>query len=83
MESNTFGKRASAMDNDALGKHSSSAMAMRTYAAEAAALRRRAEVARQELVANGEGGMIPFIEDDADRNQEEDEYDALIPLYFR
>jgi hypothetical protein len=70
MESNTFGKNASAV-------------AMRTYAAEALALRHRADVARQELVGSGEGGLIPFIEDDDDRNQEEDDYDALVPLYFR
>lgn len=55
-----------------------------TYAAEAVALRTRAEVARQQLLASGEGGLIPFIdEDDAERNQEEDSYDALVPLYFR
>jgi hypothetical protein len=55
-----------------------------TYATEAADMRRRAEVARLRLLASGEGGIIPFIdEDDAERNQEEDSYDALVPLYFR
>ena len=55
-----------------------------TYASEAAQLRTRAEVARLRLLASGEGGIIPFIdEDDAERDQEEDSYDALVPLYFR
>ena len=54
------------------------------YAKEAADLKNRAEEARQLLRAGGEGGEIPFIdEDDADRNEEEDSYDALVPLFFR
>ena len=70
------------MESDTFGKHAST-VAMRTHAAEAAGLRHRADVARQELMASGEGGFIPFTEEDADRDREEDEYDALVPLYFR
>ena len=71
MESSTFGER-------------DSAAAVRVYAREAADLRQRAEVARLHLLASGEGGVVPFInEEDAERNQEEDSYDVLVPLYFR
>jgi len=35
-------------------------------------------------MANGEGGSIPFINEDyAERDQEEDSYDALVPLFYR
>lgn len=55
-----------------------------SFSSEAAGLRTRAEVARRQLLSSGEGGVIPFIgEDDAERNQEEDSFDALVPLYFR
>jgi len=55
-----------------------------TYAAEAAELRKRAEVARQDLLNSGEGGLIPFIDEyEAERDEEEDSYDALVPLFFR
>jgi hypothetical protein len=54
------------------------------FSSEADALRTRAEVARKQLMASGEGGSIPFInEDDAERDQEEDSYDALVPLFYR
>jgi len=67
-------KTAVVLESDVLGKFSS----------EADALRQRAEVARAQLMANGEGGKIPFIdEDDAERDQEEDSYDALVPLFYR
>ena len=67
-------KTAVVLESDMLGKFSS----------EADALRQRAEVARNQLVVSGEGGKIPFIdEDDAERDQEEDSYDALVPLFYR
>jgi hypothetical protein len=71
------------MESETFGKHASAA-ALRTYVAEAADLRRRAEVARLQLLAAGEGGFIPYIDEEiAERNEEEDSYDVLIPLYFR
>jgi hypothetical protein len=56
-----------------------------SYAAEAAELRQKAEVAKAELLAAGEGGIIPFLEegDPSKRNEEEDSYDSLVPLFFR
>jgi len=53
------------------------------YKSEAREFRNRAEVAKQKLLAAGEGGIIPFVEDDADRDEEEDSYDALVPLFYR
>lgn len=53
------------------------------YAADAADLRQRAEVAQQTLLNDGEGGEIPLIEDITDKKREEDSYDALVPLFFR
>lgn len=54
------------------------------FSSEADALRQRAEVARKQLLASGEGGSIPFVnEDDGERDQEEDSYDALVPLFYR
>lgn len=51
---------------------------------EAAELRKRAELAKAFLFANGEGGYIPFAgEKNRERNEEEDDYDSLVPLYFR
>jgi len=45
------------------------------YAKEAQDLKNRAEEARQLLRAGGEGGEIPFIdEDDAERNEEGSSY---------
>ena len=70
-------KTAVVLESDVLGKFSS----------EADALRQRAEVARKQLMASGEGGSIPFVdEDDAERDQEQEEqasYDALVPLFYR
>jgi hypothetical protein len=52
-------------------------------AEEAERLRTRAAVAQQQLIASGEGGEVPELEDDADRDREEDGYDALVPLFYR
>jgi hypothetical protein len=52
------------------------------YKSEAQEFRNRAEVAKQRLLASGEGGIIPFVEDDGDHD-EEDSYDALVPLFYR
>lgn len=54
------------------------------YADEAVALRTRAELARAQITAMGEGGDIPFpnIESGA-RDFEEESYTALVPLFFR
>ena len=55
-----------------------------SHANEADELRKKAEVAKQQLLASGEGGVIPFIDEgDNERNEEEDSYDALVPLFFR
>lgn len=55
-----------------------------SYATEAAELRTRAELAKQNLISSGEGGMIPFLEEDEmDREEEEYSYDVLVPLYYR
>jgi hypothetical protein len=67
-------KLAVVLESDTLGK----------YADEAAALRTRAEVAQNTLLAEGEGGAIAYAdEDENERNQEEDLYDSLVPLFFR
>lgn len=67
-------KTATVLESDTFG----------TYSAEAAELRKRAELARQSLLASGEGGLIPFIDEyEADRDEEEDNFDALVPLFFR
>lgn len=67
-------KMAMVLESDTFGR----------YGDEAAELRRRAEIARSALLASGEGGFIPFIEhDNLERTQEEDDYDSLVPLYFR
>jgi hypothetical protein len=56
----------------------------REHMEEAAELRKRAEIAKASLFANGEGGYIPFAEEkNWERKQEEDEYNSLVPLYFR
>jgi hypothetical protein len=54
-------------------------------AEEAEALRTRALLAQQELVASGEGGQIPFADEDVlyDRTKKEDAYDVLVPLFYR
>jgi hypothetical protein len=61
------------LDSDTLGR----------YAEEAQRLRNRAAVAQQKLVAAGEGGEIPVLGNEADRDLEEDSYDALVPLFYR
>jgi hypothetical protein len=67
-------KTATILESDTFG----------TYSAKAAELRRRAELARQSLLASGEGGLIPFIDEyEADRDEEEDNFDALVPLFYR
>jgi len=54
------------------------------YANEARELRTRAEIARRALLGSGEGGVIPYVEDDnSERTEEEDSFDSLVPLYFR
>ena len=64
-------KTAVVLESDVLGK----------FYSEAAELRQRAELARNQLVASGEGGSIPFVdEDDA---EEQASYDALVPLFYR
>jgi len=54
-----------------------------SFKTEAEEFRSRAEVARQRLIASGEGGIIPFIENDANRDEEEDRFDAIVPLFYR
>jgi hypothetical protein len=66
-------KTAIVLESDVLGK----------FTSEADALRQRAEVARKQLVNSGEGGSIPLFIDDTERDQEEDSYDALVPLFYR
>lgn len=67
-------KTALVLENDTLGK----------YAEEADSYRIRAAVAQQQMLASGEGGEIPYVDEyDADRDLEEHSYDALVPLFFR
>jgi len=56
-----------------------------SYAAEAISMRTRAELARRKLTGNGEGGLVFTIDEEgnADANETEDSYDALVPGYFR
>jgi len=56
-----------------------------TYNDEANDMRIRAEVARTTLMGNGEGALVVALDDDgnADSNEVEDSYDALVPGYFR
>jgi hypothetical protein len=61
------------LESDTLGR----------YVDEAERLRTRAAVAQQQLLASGEGGDIPEWDEDADRDREEDSYDALVPLFYR
>lgn len=55
------------------------------YAAEAAQLRNRAEIARRTLTGRGEGEVLISIDKDgnADEGDEEAAYDALVPMYFQ
>lgn len=67
-------KLATVLESDTLG----------SYGEEAAALRIRAAISRNMLLAEGEGGAIAWAEEDeSERNREEDMYDALVPLFFR
>lgn len=52
---------------------------------EAAELRIRADLAMKALTANGEGGIVFSVDEwgNADRDEEEDAYDSLVPGYFR
>lgn len=51
---------------------------------EAKDLKRRAERLKETLTVSGEGGTVPFADEEGrERNQEEDSYDALVPLFFR
>lgn len=52
------------------------------YAEEAKALRERAEMAKRNLLAVG-GGEFPYLNDDGKDHEEEDSYDALVPLFLR
>jgi len=58
-----------------------------TYGAdreEALKLRTRADTALAQLRGSGEGGFIPYIDEDTrERDQEEDDFDSLVPLFFR
>ncbi|PMD12013.1 hypothetical protein NA56DRAFT_57621 [Hyaloscypha hepaticicola] len=55
------------------------------YVQEADELRKRAAIARAKLLRSGEGGARGFLrEDDAvDEEDEEDDYDILVPLFYR
>lgn len=48
-------------------------------------LRNRADVARRELTALGEGHTVEVLDDDGnvDYDEEDDAYDALVPIFFR
>jgi hypothetical protein len=66
--------QAKVLESDTFGK----------YQEEAETLRRRAATAQQELLSIGEGGEIPVLNEEyADRDLEEDSYDALVPLFYR
>jgi len=55
-----------------------------TYAEEALKLRQRADEALIQLRGSGEGGFIPYSDEESrERDQEEDDFDALVPLFFR
>ena len=57
-----------------------------TYQSVANEMRIRAEVARRTLTGNGEGGLtfVAIDEDgNADANEVEDSFDALVPEYLR
>ena len=53
------------------------------YAKEADEMQQRAAIAQQKLLAGGEGGSVPRIEDDDEENDEKYSYDSLVPLFFR
>jgi hypothetical protein len=67
-------RQAKVLESDTLGR----------FADEAARLRNRAFLAQQKLVALGEGGEIPASENQMpDRDPEEENYNALVPLFYR
>ena len=66
-------KKAVVLESDTFGE----------FLKEADECRRRAEIARATLLARGEGGFIPSVGESSERNEEEDNYDSLVPLYFR
>jgi hypothetical protein len=55
------------------------------YAQEADELKKRAALARERLLASGEGGARGFLRDDDADDEEDDEedYDILVPLFYR
>jgi hypothetical protein len=48
-------------------------------------IRNRADVARRALTASGEGNMVQILDDDGnvDYDEDDDAYDALVPIFFR
>jgi hypothetical protein len=48
-------------------------------------LHNRADVARCQLIASGEGQMVQVLDEDGnvDYDEEDDAYDALVPIFFR
>lgn len=56
-----------------------------TFRAEAAQKRNRAAVAKRSLTGRGEGDLVLVLDEDgnADVDEEEASYDALVPGYFR
>jgi hypothetical protein len=48
-------------------------------------LRNRADVARRTLTAGGEGKLVQILDDDGnvDYDEDDDAYDALVPIFFR
>jgi hypothetical protein len=48
-------------------------------------LRNRADVARRELTASGEGRIVHVLDEDGnvDYDEEDDAYDELVPIFFR
>lgn len=54
------------------------------YVDEARELKRRAERLKEGLMLSGEGGAIPYVDrNGSERDQKEESYDALVPLFFR
>ncbi|KAG4441818.1 hypothetical protein IFR05_002682 [Cadophora sp. M221] len=70
----TMWKKACVLEQYPEGKHLE----------EAKDLKRRAERLKETLTVGGEGGTVPFADEEGrERNQEEDSYDALVPLFYR
>jgi hypothetical protein len=55
------------------------------FTEEALDLRNRAAIARAKLLATGKGGAMAFLreEDAEDVDDEEEDYDVLVPLFYR